>query len=88
MIGAYILAGELHRSPGNYHEAFARYQRTFGPFVSMKQQAARRFATTFAPKSRTSLFLRNRVFDLLAFPGVARLVASRGFRDDIALPNY
>ena len=69
MTAAYILAGEMHRSNGDHDETCARYQQVFGPFVSMKQRAARRFAGAFAPKSTTSLFLRNQVFRLLQFPG-------------------
>lgn len=59
MVAAYILAGELRRANGNYAEAFARYQRLFGPFVRGKQKAALRFAGFFAPKSNFSLFLRD-----------------------------
>lgn len=88
MVAAYILAGELHRSTGNHDEAFARYQRLFGPFVSMKQRAARRSAGAFAPKSRTSLFIRNQVFRLLSVSSIAELIAGREFLDRIALPDY
>jgi 2-polyprenyl-6-methoxyphenol hydroxylase-like FAD-dependent oxidoreductase len=88
MTAAYILAGELHRANGDYREAFARYQRLFAPFVAAKQRAARRLLGSFAPRSPLSLFVRNRVFQLLGVPGVANLVAGRGFKDAIALPNY
>jgi 2-polyprenyl-6-methoxyphenol hydroxylase-like FAD-dependent oxidoreductase len=88
MIAAYILAGELHRANGNHTEAFARYENFFGPFVSRKQKAALRFAGSFAPKSEFSLFLRNRVFDLLRIPGVADLVMGRDLTDKISLPDY
>jgi hypothetical protein len=33
MVAAYILAGELHRSKGDFPTAFCRYQELFGPFV-------------------------------------------------------
>lgn len=88
MTAAYILAGELRRAGGRYQNAFARYQQLFGPFVSMKQRAARRFASGFAPKSRLSLFLRNRLFGLFAIGWIARLVAGREFSDRLALPDY
>ena len=88
MTAAYILAGELHRAEGRYQNAFAQYQQLFGPFVSMKQRAARRFASGFAPKSRLSLFLRNRLFGLFSIGWIARLIAGREFRDRIALPDY
>ena len=88
MTAAYLLAGELHRAGGDYQRAFSEYQRTFAPFVAMKQRAARRFAGTFAPKSRFSLWMRNEVFRLLAVPLVAKAVAGRGLVDRIALPEY
>jgi len=85
---AYILAGELQRADGDYQKAFARYQAMFRPFVSMKQQAARRFAGAFAPRSKRSLFLRNQVFRLLSIGWVANLTVGGGFSDAIALPDY
>ena len=88
IVGAYILAGELHRSHGDYAAAFARYQDLFGPFVLKKQKAALRFAGTFAPKSSFALFLRNRLFNLMAIPWIADLAAGRDLADSIALPDY
>lgn len=88
MIAAYVLAGELHRAKGSYAEAFARYESLFGPFVAAKQKAALRFAGTFAPKSKFTLFLRNRIFDLLAVPGIADVAIGRDLADKIALPDY
>jgi 2-polyprenyl-6-methoxyphenol hydroxylase-like FAD-dependent oxidoreductase len=88
MAAAYILAGELHRAEGRPQHAFARYQQVFGPFVSTKQRAARRFAGAFAPRSRVSLLLRNRLFSLFSIGWIADLVARRGFSDRIALPDY
>jgi 2-polyprenyl-6-methoxyphenol hydroxylase-like FAD-dependent oxidoreductase len=88
MVAAYILAGELHRSNGNYAEAFARYQALFGPFVRGKQKAALGFAGFFAPKSKFSLFLRDQVIKLLNFPWIADLAVGRDIVDKIALPEY
>jgi 2-polyprenyl-6-methoxyphenol hydroxylase-like FAD-dependent oxidoreductase len=88
MVAAYILAGELHRANGNYAEAFARYQSLFGPFVLRKQKAALRFAGSFAPKSRFSLFLRNQIFNLMAIPGIADLAIGRDLADKISIPAY
>jgi 2-polyprenyl-6-methoxyphenol hydroxylase-like FAD-dependent oxidoreductase len=88
IVAAYILAGELHRANGNYAEAFRRYQDLFGPFVFSKQKAALRFAGAFAPKSKLALFLRNRIFNLLAIPWVAKLTVGRDLVDKLALPDY
>jgi len=88
MVAAYVLAGELHRARGNYTEAFARYQKLFAPFVARKQQAALRFAGSFAPKSESYLFLRNQIFKLLRIPWVADLAMGRDLADKITLPDY
>ena len=88
MAGAYILAGELHQARGGYKEAFENYQRLFGPFICKKQRAARRFAGAFAPRSRLALFVRDRLFQLMSIRWVASVVAGRGFRDKIVLPEY
>jgi len=88
MIGAYILAGELRRANGDYSKAFARYQQFFAPFVLEKQKAALRFAGYFAPKSRAALFLRNLMFNLLAFRWIANFAFGRGLSDKLRLPDY
>ncbi|HUN61296.1 MAG TPA: FAD-binding domain [Candidatus Sulfotelmatobacter sp.] len=88
MVAAYILAGELHCCRGDYGEAFRRYQNLFGPFVLAKQKAALRFAGSFAPKSKLSLFLRNRLFNLMSIRWIADLAVGRDLADHIALPEY
>ncbi len=88
MVAAYMLAGELHRAPSGYAEAFRRYQDMFGPFVLKKQKAALRFAGSFAPKSKFAMFLRNQVFNLLAIPWIADLAVGRDLADRIAIPEY
>jgi 2-polyprenyl-6-methoxyphenol hydroxylase-like FAD-dependent oxidoreductase len=88
MTAAYILAGELRRAEGRHQTAFARYQQLFGPFVSTKQRAARRFVGAFAPKSRMSLWVRNKLFALFSIGWIAKLIAGREFTDRIALPDY
>lgn len=88
MVAAYILAGELHLAGGDYIKAFRRYEDLFGPFIFNKQKAALRFAGTFAPKSKLALFLRNRIFNLMAIPWLADLAVGRDIADKLALPNY
>jgi 2-polyprenyl-6-methoxyphenol hydroxylase-like FAD-dependent oxidoreductase len=88
MVAAYILAGELHRSKGDFAKAFSRYQNLFGPFVLAKQKSALRFAGSFAPKSKLQLFLRNQLFSLMAIGWIADLAVGRDFTDEIELPAY
>ena len=88
IVAAYILAGELHRAKGDHTLALARYQQLFGPFVLNKQKAALRFAGAFAPRSKLALFLRNRIFNLMAIPWIADITVGRDLADNIALPDY
>ena len=88
MVAAYILAGELRRTNGDYAAAFARYQDLFGPFVLQKQDGALRFAGVFAPKSKFALFLRNQIFNMLSVRWIANLTMGRDFADRITLPDY
>jgi len=88
MVAAYILAGELKRANGNYAEAFQKYQELFGPFVRKKQKAALRFAGSFAPKSKFSLYVRNKVFQLMSVRWIADLAVGRDLADKIELPDY
>jgi 2-polyprenyl-6-methoxyphenol hydroxylase-like FAD-dependent oxidoreductase len=88
MAAAYILAGELHKADGDYALAFRGYEEIFAPFIAAKQKAALRFAGLFAPKSKTALFLRNQVMNLLTLPWVADLTFAHDFRDNLVLPEY
>jgi 2-polyprenyl-6-methoxyphenol hydroxylase-like FAD-dependent oxidoreductase len=88
MVASYILAGELHRAGADYATAFAQYQKRFAPFVFRKQKAALRFAGTFAPKSKFSIFLRNQIINLLTIPWVADVAAGRDLADKSALSEY
>jgi 2-polyprenyl-6-methoxyphenol hydroxylase-like FAD-dependent oxidoreductase len=53
------LAGELERTRGYVARAFAEYERRLMPFTSRKQEAAARFASSFAPRTTLGLFVRN-----------------------------
>jgi 2-polyprenyl-6-methoxyphenol hydroxylase-like FAD-dependent oxidoreductase len=88
MVAAYILAGELHRANGDCATALAQYQKLFGPFVLKKQIVALRFAGTFAPKSKLSMFFRNQIMNLLRIPWIANSAVGRDFRDKIVFPEY
>lgn len=88
MVGAYILAGELHRAGRDYATAFERYQERFAPFVLEKQKGALHFAGTFAPKSKISMFCRNQIMKLLRMEWIAALAVGRDLADNFTLPEY
>lgn len=88
MVGAYILAGELHRAGRDYATAFGRYQKRFESFVLKKQKGALHFAGTFAPKSKVSMFFRNQIMKLLTIHWIADLAVGRELADNFVLPEY
>jgi len=88
MVAAYILAGELKRADGRHEAAFAKYQERLRTLLAGKQEAAVRFASFFAPRSRFGIFLGNQVMKLMAIPFVAELAVGRELRDRIELPEY
>jgi 2-polyprenyl-6-methoxyphenol hydroxylase-like FAD-dependent oxidoreductase len=85
---AYVLAGELHASGGDFATAFARYEERLMPFVKKKQEMAEKFASSFAPKTAFGIAFRDQVTRLMRVPFVADLAVGGAFRDDIALPSY
>ncbi|HKP55407.1 MAG TPA: FAD-binding domain [Polyangiales bacterium] len=87
IIGAYVLAGELARTR-DYALAFQRYEARMRPFVEQKQTAARGFASSFAPRTRTGLVLRALATRALSIPGAGRFALRPTLRDDIELPEY
>ena len=88
MVGAYVLAGELGRSPDNPAAAFARYERLMRPFIAKKHKAAERFATSFAPRTQLGVWFRNQITKAFAIPFIAQLFIGPGLLDPIDVPNY
>lgn len=88
MAGAYILAGELGWANGDYAAAFDRYEKLFQPVIKEKQRAAKRFAKSFVPGTRTGIIVRNHVTKLMNIPFIADITMGRMIRDPITLPEY
>lgn len=88
MLGAYILAGELHRADGHHQKAFAAYENALREFIAKEQRAAERFAPTFAPRTGFGLFVRDTVLKTMKFKPLAVLVTKRNFANAFSLPDY
>jgi 2-polyprenyl-6-methoxyphenol hydroxylase-like FAD-dependent oxidoreductase len=88
MTAAYVLAGELGRSPDQPQEAFARYEHMLRPFIVEKQVAAEKFARSFAPRTNFGLFVRNQATRLFAIPQLAKLILGNSLLDRLDLPDY
>jgi len=88
MAGAYVLAGELQRCRGEYPVAFKNYEDFLRPLILEKQKSARRFAASFVPRTRTGIFVRNKMASLMGVPLVADLFMGKMLKDSVMLPTY
>jgi 2-polyprenyl-6-methoxyphenol hydroxylase-like FAD-dependent oxidoreductase len=88
MVGAYILAGELHQAKGDYKKAFANYEKILKPFIIEKQKAAQTFAKSFIPKSKFGIWLRNLVFKMMSVPFIAKLFLNQLWDKGLELKEY
>ncbi len=70
LVGAYVLASELHAADGDHRAAFARYQQRMAGFVELNQQLATGNAKRFTPGSRRQIWLQNQGIRALPYmPG-------------------
>jgi 2-polyprenyl-6-methoxyphenol hydroxylase-like FAD-dependent oxidoreductase len=88
MLGAYILAGELHKADGDHTRAFAAYEERLRAFIDKQQRDAERFAPFFAPRNRFGLFLRDLILNTLKFKPLAIWFTRRSFANAFNLPDY
>lgn len=88
MLGAYLLAGELHKSDGDYAKAFAAYEKRLRPFIEKQQRDAEKFAPSFTPKTGIGLFVRDTVLNMLKFKPLAIWFTRRSFSNAFDLPDY
>ena len=85
IVGAYVLAGELYRSNGDYKVAYAQYESKFRGYAKVSQKV--NSGKLLAPSTRLGLYARNRMFSVAAlFQGVMKLMDH--FATDIKLDDY
>jgi 2-polyprenyl-6-methoxyphenol hydroxylase-like FAD-dependent oxidoreductase len=86
VVGAYVLAGELERSRGDYRIAFERYEARLRKSVSTTQDGSQagRF---LAPASRFGITARNRILDTRFFMNQVLKMAHK-MSNLIELPDY
>lgn len=87
MTEAYVLAGELSRR-NDYAKAFGAYETRMRTFIGGKQASARRFASSFTPRTVMGVWLRNLAVRLMAIPGLPNLLVGAQMRDDFEMPRY
>jgi 2-polyprenyl-6-methoxyphenol hydroxylase-like FAD-dependent oxidoreductase len=85
VVGAYVLAGELYRSGGDYRIAYAQYEAKFRNYAKVSRTV--NAGELLAPTTRFGLFVRNRMFSIAPlFMGVMKLIDY--FATDIELDDY
>ncbi|CAB3801275.1 hypothetical protein LMG28688_05309 [Paraburkholderia caffeinitolerans] len=85
MLGAYILADELHVADGDLARAFPAYENRLRVFIWRQQDAAIRFAGSFTPRSQIGLFLRDCVVNMMNVPQIGTWLARRMFGEAFPL---
>lgn len=92
LVGAYVLAGEISRTPNDPATAFARYQEALRPFVERVQaQVNPKLLRIGFPKGRLgvgALLAMARVGSLLRLPELAARFAGEDRGGDWPLPDY
>lgn len=88
LAGAYLLGGELQRASGDHLTAFHAYEERFRPFIDRKQQSARKFASSFTPKTCLGLFVRDLVLRATSISFVNNWLMRRFVTDQFELPDY
>src|ERR1700761_368272 len=66
VVGAYILAGELKNTEGNYQLAFNNYEQKMRPFVTAAQKMAEG-AEWFVPNTRFKLWMSRQIWKILPY---------------------
>jgi 2-polyprenyl-6-methoxyphenol hydroxylase-like FAD-dependent oxidoreductase len=85
IVGAYVLAGELHRARGDYQVAYAQYEAKFRRYAKVSEKV--NGGNLLAPPTRLWLYARIKLFTVAAlFAGLMKLMDY--FATDIKLEDY
>ena len=90
VVAAYVLAGELATSRGDYRAAFERYERLLRPYVARGQKQANGGLRFLAPPTAKLIRQRDRTFRMLSRLPAKRLIRYLSARTATAikLPGY
>jgi 2-polyprenyl-6-methoxyphenol hydroxylase-like FAD-dependent oxidoreductase len=86
IVGAYALAGELASAGRNHTEAFQRYEQLIRPYAIRDKNGGHTAARIFAPGSRITLWLRNRILGSSVGSWLILRLAKQA--DSLVLPEY
>jgi 2-polyprenyl-6-methoxyphenol hydroxylase-like FAD-dependent oxidoreductase len=93
MTGGYILAGELGNHAGNVAAGLRAYEERMQPLIKEMQKIPPFVGTIMAPQTAWGIWIRNRVFAVVAWSGVAEFVqrylgAAFQSSEEFPVPEY
>lgn len=90
IVGAYILAGEIARSPINPQEAFASYERHMRPFVMKAQKLIPGAPHLANPETAWGIWIMNSILGFVSWTGLTTILGRYAGPpvDAIVLPEY
>ncbi|HEY4115507.1 MAG TPA: FAD-binding domain [Rhizomicrobium sp.] len=88
MLGAYVLAGELHWAVGDHRPAFAAYEKRLSDFLRRQQDNAVRFAGSFTPKTRFGVLLRDCILNVMNIRPIGVWLTRQMLGETYPLPDY
>jgi 2-polyprenyl-6-methoxyphenol hydroxylase-like FAD-dependent oxidoreductase len=75
LVGAYVLAGELAASAGDYHTAFTRYEDEMREYVEQNQTLALENLKGMVQRSRSQIWFQTQMIRILPYlPGKERII--------------
>jgi 2-polyprenyl-6-methoxyphenol hydroxylase-like FAD-dependent oxidoreductase len=93
MTGGYMLAGELGKHPHDLAAGLRGYEERMKPLIAEMQKIPPLVGTIMAPQTRWGLWIRNRIFAIVAWSGVAEfaqryLGAAFASSEEFSVPEY
>ncbi|KAF7716116.1 Uncharacterized protein PECH_006521 [Penicillium ucsense] len=93
LTGAYLLAGEVGKHPGDLAAALRGYEEQIRPLVETMQKVPPLFPGMFAPQSRWGIWVRNMCFAFICWSRLPFLLeklfgAASSSADEYQIPDY
>ncbi|KAM0559846.1 hypothetical protein ACHAPJ_003794 [Fusarium lateritium] len=93
LTGAYVLAGELGKNPGNILAGLEGYEKQMQPFIKEMQTIPPLVSTIMAPQTAWGIWIRNQLFAWITWTGVIGfaqkyLSGAFGNTDELPIPQY
>jgi 2-polyprenyl-6-methoxyphenol hydroxylase-like FAD-dependent oxidoreductase len=93
LTGAYILAGEIIKHPGDLKAGLEGYEQEMRPIIKEFQKIPPLVGSLLLPQTAWGIWLRNHAFAFIAWTGIAEfaqkyLGAAFSSTDTLSLPDY